>query len=351
MESTVRRLCRAVDSSQQDRYIFALVSGIAFVAFCGMLRGLSALRSLSFNTFSSIKLGDSALWKYRAEGALNLVVAYCGNDKRLLCKILRLRKRQVGSYAARSSCETAFAFAETLRPFIREDFLPRGELVRLRKSFLQELHRHCHLHRPKDRLDTEIDVTGAYGLLLPDLADLPVPRDCDRSNILSCEIKPKSCILPEVSLLRAEHSVKSKVARFTMMQQMKLNKGKISSISLYDPLDLFSNDTRRMRGAIRELLQTPQNNFVLRSIGSNGESLNLTHASNRAATISNTLKVPLEAGESALVDVLVTLLADSQVLADVRQLQALDRFDIENVYWMHAHTSDPRSCSEVRPRR
>lgn len=46
-----------------------------------------------------------------------------------------------------------------------------------------------------------------------------------------------------------------------MHQALKLNQEKISEISGYDPLDLFSGSSDRVRKAINNLFRTPQNNF------------------------------------------------------------------------------------------
>ena len=48
-----------------------------------------------------------------------------------------------------------------------------------------------------------------------------------------------------------------------MHQYLKLEKRKISKISEYCPLDLFSKDKRRMKKSIYDLLQNPQNNLKI----------------------------------------------------------------------------------------
>ncbi len=223
-------------------------------------------------------------------------------------------------------------------------------MVRLESSFLQELHRRCQPMRPKDRLQTEIDVNAKYGLLLPDLSSLPDSSLVDKRGVLSCEIKPKSCILPDTACLCDENKIKAEVARFVMMQHSKLKSGKVHSISAYNPLDLFSLDLDRMRSSILDLLQTPQNNFVLRCFDSEGHSSNITTDACREEVVARCLSVAGPRALSALGELLAVVLADCRVLEEIQRLQALDRFDIENVLWMHRHVSNPALCSEVLSR-
>lgn len=324
MEASMRKVAHALDwlTERGGAGWLALFGGSTFLLVSGVLRVAARLQMLSSKRTSDVKLGSATDWKYRAEGALNLVVAYCGNDQRLLGMVLRLRKRQVGSSSSsHSSCEASYAFIESLRPLVSEEVLPRGELVRLEKSFLQQLHQHCQPHRPANRLHAEIDFDAPHGLLLPDLSDLPLPPGYDKSQILSCEIKPKACVLPDAKHICAEQKIKSEVPRFTMMQFSKLKSGKVNSVSKYDPLDLFSNSRQRMRSAIKDLLQTPQNNFVVRSLGADGQSLNLTNAASRECAIAQCLNVDADTASDTLCELLVSILDDCRVLDEVKKLQ------------------------------
>eukprot|EP00960_Hanusia_phi_P053126 761851-Hanusia_phi.AAC.4 len=84
------------------------------------------------------------------------------------------------------------------------------------------------------------------------------------SVFLGIEIKPKCGFLPDRRLLSAATAIKAEKSRYQMMQHEKLRIGKISSISKYDPLDLFSEDVQQMQKAVEtiyNMIQDPQNVF------------------------------------------------------------------------------------------
>jgi len=76
---------------------------------------------------------------------------------------------------------------------------------------------------------------------------------------LCFEIKPKWGFLPVQS---REWPVKLTVDRFTMHQVWKKHvDGSLAPVSRYRPLDLFSRDRARVLSALRDLAETPHNNF------------------------------------------------------------------------------------------
>ncbi len=119
------------------------------------------------------------------------------------------------------------------------------------------------------------------------------------------ELKPKCGFLPTSPCIHPGHSIKRRVPRFQLHQQLKLAQvscsslhflrckggstqihshialplqlscgklevlrdhavqGKVENRSSYNPLDLFSGDSLRMHEALNDLLTCPQNNLKL----------------------------------------------------------------------------------------
>jgi hypothetical protein len=231
---------------------------------------------------------------------MNIVVAYCGADAQLQGSVLRLRKRSADLSAddfAPPPIEESFAFlCEMVEPRIARfgcracggdgagghaagaslcssELLVRGALVEVAEPFLLELSRMCAPHRPAARTHRDLETASRRGWLLPDLSYIPPSLlvGCDANSparrplALSVEIKPKSCVLPRMALVRPQHAIKSRVSRFRMMQTTKLKTGKVPCASNYDPLDLFSSQEERVEKALADLLDQPQNNLYLRA--------------------------------------------------------------------------------------
>ena len=271
-----------------------------------------------------------------------------------LNSVLRLSKnpRKCGLVGHKiSSCERNYLFLKDLiRPRIRHDLLLIGELLTVSQSFLEELNERSKPVRPAHRLESGLNLTAGIGWLLPNLSCLPGLSDQSATaiNYASIEIKPKSGILPTSDCLSTENVIKSNTSRFQMMQSLKLLQGKISSASRYDPLDLFSAQPERMVRSIQELIAEPQNNFRL-SINQNecisqtnrfdSSSMNqISYAFGTVQTISDFAKI------------LVAILINCGVLGEVKKLQQLDRYDIENIYLLFRHLENPQSIphSSVR---
>ena len=75
------------------------------------------------------------------------------------------------------------------------------------------------------------------------------------------EIKPKCGFLPTCAL--NGHPLKRRMSRYQAHQRLKLAQGRISCISSYDPLDLFSGEAQRTETALGALFAQPQNNLRL----------------------------------------------------------------------------------------
>ncbi|KAL6077466.1 Inositol-pentakisphosphate 2-kinase, variant 2 [Balamuthia mandrillaris] len=245
------------------------------------------------------------LWRYKGEGAAHLVLEFNDDaeeereehtttDEVSLLKghVLRVMKRQhTNSHSANSNNIPShelhipaegllwfqgkplevhnyelkeFAFiANVMAPLLGERFVHSGIPLQVNPEFLSTLSQRINGDRPDHRKkEADVDDTSTFAFILPDLSVFP------RTNKLSApsicvEIKPKWGFLPSSPLIRQGHSIKGRVCRYCMLQRYKLKTGKISEISAYCPLDLFSFDEKRVERALWDMLSVPQNNIKI----------------------------------------------------------------------------------------
>lgn len=202
---------------------------------------------------------------FRGEGNSNIVVTLKKEDS-----VLRLRKSQV--YTEHTTCLTgetlqkfqleADFISQVMKTLLGHRFVQTPILVHLTAEDVRLINGAVQLKRPTHRLKKNVKEAPTLGLLLPDYCTLPSHLQKHAEGpVLSIEIKPKQGFLPESYYLPFEHKVKASVCRFHLAQRHKKNKGEISSMSMYCPLDLFSGCPQRMNNALRELLYHPQNNL------------------------------------------------------------------------------------------
>ena len=297
----------------------------------------------------------SGEWRYKGEGAQNMIFEYVGSEDKAqyLHTVLRLSKCQTSRSNCQKTnkCENNYHFLKnSIQPRLCKDVIVLGELVPVHATFLEELSKCCRHLRPQHRLETELDLQASLGCLMPDLSYLPVGSEMGLTIDQICvEIKPKSGILPSKDCLSSDTLIKSEVSRFRMMQQLKILEGKVHSASQYDPLDLFSGNRQRMVLSIEALIHEPQNNFRLsinqRDMISSSNRLDNIQMERLASAFGSTVTV------SDLSKLLVSILLDCGVLEDIKKLQELDRYDIESVGPMFRHIQNPTSFSASEARR
>lgn len=128
-----------------------------------------------------------------------------------------------------------------------------------------------------------------------------------------------------------------------MHQALKLHQGKISEISAYDPLDLFSGSNDRVHKAIKGLFKTPQNNFrvflngslILGGLGGNADATSCEVGE----TFENALQCVIQAVDGqrtqCFLDLISKTICSSGLLNKVLEVQKLDNADIEGA--IHAY--------------
>ncbi|XP_037941911.1 inositol-pentakisphosphate 2-kinase [Teleopsis dalmanni] len=203
-------------------------------------------------------------------------------------------------------------FIEIIRRLLGNEFIFEAEVIQIPKEADRKwINEHVRAARPAHRLDKEF--CGQFGLLLPDVTQLPAAFDILVSNLqpraaltgdtYAIEIKPKQgWLLPsdvnnlfktkvasserakeaEVSAtITASHKASVRAAeisqttsettkisnandtrcRYCAMQFLKLQQQKVSERSSYCPMELFSGAPGKMLAALDALFECPQNNL------------------------------------------------------------------------------------------
>ncbi|TXG52187.1 hypothetical protein EZV62_021356 [Acer yangbiense] len=293
---------------------------------------------------------DAADWVYRGEGAANLVLAYTGSSPAFAGKVLRLQKAQRNTAdVTKTECvngESVLTKHERLvwrdnkelvsssskelleqlyvqhimRPLLGPKHVETGMRVLVSREFLESVQKNVICKRPAWRVDAaEVDTHSNSVLLMSDHTLFPHGM-----------FKGEPCIAVEI---------------------------KISGLSEYDPLDLFSGSKERICKAIKALYNTPQNNFRVFLNGSlifgglGGGTSSTSVVTGKA--FEDALKCIIQADDGLRTNSFIQLVAETVyhagVLDRLLQVQKLDSFDIEAV--IHAYynvISQPcKICKEL----
>ncbi|KAK9742682.1 hypothetical protein RND81_03G190600 [Saponaria officinalis] len=311
---------------------------------------------------------DAKEWEYRGEGAANLVLSYTGSSPQFMGKVIRVQKvprngpkfERKGSVLSKQDLllweDAAFIsspnkeIAEQLyvqcvmKPLLGAEFVDPGICILVSRKFLELVERNVLCQRPLWRVDAaKVNIYADSVLLMSDHSVFPYSA-IKGEPCISVEIKPKCGFLPSSSFIPDKNAFKKNVTRFEMHQILKLKERKISQLSEYDPLDLFSGSKERIDKAIKALFATPQNNFrvflngvliygELGEGGSNGTSFSKVEAFEdyiRPFMCS-------ENGSSmaSFVKLLRQAIVELGVLDRLLEIQKLDKCDIEGA--IHAY--------------
>ncbi|XP_042046753.1 inositol-pentakisphosphate 2-kinase-like isoform X2 [Salvia splendens] len=313
---------------------------------------------------------DAEEWTYRGEGAVNLVLAYCGSSPNFVGKVLRIQKvpndrpecensrsallnhesllwgKFEGMVSAPTKEIVEHAYVQKVMcPLLGSEHVDSGIHVLVSREFLEAVDNKVLCQRPSWRVDAaRVNSLRDSVLLIADHSLFPhVSGSLKEDFCVSVEIKPKSGFLPTSEFIAEGNAVKKKICRFTMHQALKLHQGKISQISKYDPLDLFSGTKDRIQRAIKALFLTPQNNFRVFLNGSiifggmGGTSDNTSPAT--AQSFHDRLKHVNSSKDGmhikGLVDLLSETIYKSGLLNRLLEVQKLDAIDIEGA--IHAY--------------
>ncbi|KAI3464923.1 hypothetical protein Pfo_021586 [Paulownia fortunei] len=313
---------------------------------------------------------DAVEWAYRGEGAVNLVLAYCGSSPDFVGKVLRLQKvpnngsecenghsaltkqecvlwgkfEGIVSAPTREIAEQLYV-QKVMCPLLGSEHVDAGIRVHVSREFLEAVDNKVLCQRPSWRVDAaKVNPLCDSVLLIADHSIFPHVSGIFKEDFcISVEIKPKSGFLPISEFIAEENAVKKRITRFKMHQALKLHQGKISQISKYDPLDMFSGSKDRVQKAIKSLFLTPQNNFRVFLNGSlifggmDGAADSASYMVDRV--FQDRLKRVIVAKDGMhtkhFLELVVETLLKSDLLNRFLEVQKLDAFDIEGA--IHAY--------------
>ncbi|XP_019152349.1 PREDICTED: inositol-pentakisphosphate 2-kinase-like isoform X1 [Ipomoea nil] len=305
---------------------------------------------------------DAMEWSYRGEGAINLVLSYRGIAPRFAGKILRIQKvptngceyenghpgltvheihlwKDVKDLVSAPTREIAehFFVQQVMCPFLGPEHVDAGIHILVSREFLEAVEKNVLHKRPTWRVDAaKLNLLRDSILLMSDHSIFP--HVTPKEELCICvEIKPKCGFLPASKFIIESNAVKRRITRFKMHQALKLHQGKISYISAYDPLDMFSGSKDRLDKAIKDLFMTPQNNFrvfvngclIFGGLGGGAEPTN----SKAGQAFEDALKNIIFAKEGMRTNYFLELISEavfsSGLLNRLLEVQKLDTFDIE----------------------
>ncbi|KYR01821.1 hypothetical protein DLAC_01834 [Tieghemostelium lacteum] len=336
------------------------------------------------SSITNIDIGTFKYWKYKGEGACNVVLTYHGpNNSKLNGRVLRVKKTNVSSTTIGTLLNgnedqvnkdiSDFKFVADKMSFILNSrYVYPGEIIRVTKEFLEQLDEHILNDRPKSRSKLRIDTNITIAFLIQDLSmfrDVSIPghhfqspkenfspslspspsSSFTRDQIICIEIKPKWGFLQSRSeFITNAKDVKSNTCRYCMHQYIKLQEGSISEISNYCPLDLYcnSNDNDdnnsmnidRKKKAIKELFYHPQNNLKiyidgeLAFTGSLGGGNDLSKE--ESIQMIGSLFRPTLSTQS-LCELVSAILSRESILSNLKSVQLYDELDIEAIYYLY----------------
>ncbi|KAL8256287.1 hypothetical protein R6Q59_031354 [Mikania micrantha] len=317
-----------------------------------------------------LEANHAADWVYRGEGGLNIVLAYNGSSPRFIGKVLRVRKlktnesgyaiapsalseherlvwKEVGDLLSASTKDVAnHKYAHLVMcPLLGSQHVDPGVRVLVTKGFLELIHNGVLLERPSWRVDN-----GRVNTLLDSailMSDHSIFQHAvhEEEVCISVEIKPKCGFLPTSRFIREENEAKKRISRFKLHQILKFHQRKISQISEYDPLDMFSGSKVRVAKSIKNLFLTPQNNFrvflngklVFGTLGGEADDTNTQIAEQFEKTLKDFFKADDERGTRTpdFLQLVAGAVYESGILDRLLKVQKLDVFDIEGA--IHAY--------------
>lgn len=305
---------------------------------------------------------DAGEWTYRGEGAVNLVLAYNGTRSDFVGKVLRIQKvprngsengngylgltnqecvlwKEVNEIVSAPTREIAqhYFVQHVMCPLLGSGHVDAGISIQVTQEFLETVESNVLSQRPAWRVDAaKVNPLCVSVMLMSDHSMFPLGM-CKEACSISVEIKPKCGFLPHSEFITEDNAVKKSVTRFQMHQALKLNQGKISEVSAYDPLDLFSGSRDRVHKAINNLFRTPQNNFrvfldgslIFGGLGGGAD----TTSCEVGKAFEDSLKHVIQAEEGMRTQYFLELISktvcSSELLNRLLEVQKLDTTDIE----------------------
>ncbi|XP_074263096.1 inositol-pentakisphosphate 2-kinase-like [Silene latifolia] len=310
---------------------------------------------------------DAKDWKYKGEGAVNLVLSYIGSSPEFMGKVIRVQKvprnesknEVQGLFLSKHELtlwEDAGEFIRSptkeigeqlfvkcvMAPLLGPEFVDPGTCVLVSREFLESVERDVLSERPLWRVDAaKVNICADSVLLMSDHSVFPNSSTKGESCI-SVEIKPKCGFLPSSTCIADKNAFKKNVSRFKMHQHLKHKDLKVSQLSEYEPLDLFSGSRERIDKAIKALFSTPQNNLrvfldgalIYGELGGGADGTNFS-AESFEDHIRSFIRSESGSSTTSFVNLVGQAIIKLGVLERLLEIQKLDKYDIEGT--IHAY--------------
>ncbi|KAJ2665345.1 hypothetical protein IWW48_000234 [Coemansia sp. RSA 1200] len=275
---------------------------------------------------------DSLDWTYSGEGNANILFAYTGTDPKLRGWMLRLLKcscadnRPTVSVEQKQILEQANAkwlqermlyTTKVIGSLIGDEYILPQRQAAVTSTFLCQLNAVSEHHRPKYRLDKQIDVDQTTAILTRNGHQV---SSVQNAHSITVEIKPKWGFLPTSRFIAENMATSKRVCHFCMKQHSQAD---IDQNGIFCSLDLFSGDHARVSHAVDCLALSKH--CKLR-IFVDGHPISSDH------NALDTSKVP---EWDRLKETVVEIVATDKLFGRLKHLQGqLDQFDIEGIFPM-----------------
>lgn len=332
---------------------------------------------------------DPTRWRYLVEGGEHAIFEETVSSSNSIHKLLRIRKRdlaisdQIDAGGADYDTEETDgskpqSYLETVVAPLLTPYVDVPVTIQLEWSFLKNLKRQtiakgCIPDSRKSDWSLEQSKMNGVGMgftkvskhvdaqLVPDYRKLPVtPRDSPYalvpSTVLSVELKPKAGYVAFSPLVQPKNRIKYQHSRYVLKQQLyqlkhqEIRSGWFSGLvqqSLYDPLDLYSGNTKRIQKAVRELFRCPQNNLRItcnnQLLLSKGEDGSPVYSDNAGVLCKDILSNWIRADdgdtrltlEEHICSWLVDVFQQEEVLQRLERWQKLDIVDADGAILLY----------------
>lgn len=191
----------------------------------------------------------SKKWKYINEGNVHIVL--CVIDTNYVIRLIK----EDGNMTKMDTIRNSVDFVNLVMiPLLFGKRVYNEEIIQLPIEDVAELSEKLSNIRPKHRQVKSI--FSHFAIKAPNLTT--ISNNCENYCL---EIKPKEGFI-------CRHFKRYQKCYYCLKQFLKLQEKQIDGISNYCPLDLFSGEKTRMKRALLNLIQNPQNNFKLFKDGS-----------------------------------------------------------------------------------
>lgn len=196
-------------------------------------------------------------WYYKGEGNANVIIAL--PEENTVVRVMKDDSDKLRTGAEMAKTLTMHIdYCKAVRQLFFGHYADVPVLMSMSAEELRKIDLYLQQNRPSNRKHKSLSWVSGLLTVHPDYTMLPGLVDIGSKTVVYCvEIKPKQGWLHEADSVEGYPNM----CAFCTHQYLKLSRGDIQEISQYCPLDLFSGHHKRVRRAVHNLFQTPQNNL------------------------------------------------------------------------------------------